>query len=56
MTTHLSVKQASQYLQVTIGTLRAWIKAGKVRASRSGRRLRIHPDDLETLLQPIARK
>lgn len=50
-----SPEDAAEYLGVHVQTVRAWIRAGRLRASRlAGQRaLRIRGSDLQTLLEPI---
>lgn len=50
-----SPEEAAEYLGVHVQTVRAWIRAGRLRASRlAGQRaLRITGSDLHTLLEPI---
>lgn len=42
----LTPKEAAAYLTISTRTLHRLIKAGKIRAIRLGRQVRLHPDDL----------
>jgi excisionase family DNA binding protein len=48
-------EEAADYLGVHIQTVRAWIRAGRLRASRlAGQRaLRIRASDLNSVLEPV---
>lgn len=50
-----SPEEAAEYLGVHVQTVRAWIRAGKLRASRlTGQRaLRIAASDLQSVLEPV---
>lgn len=50
-----SPEEAAQYLGVHVQTVRAWIRSGRLRASRlAGQRaLRIRASDLDSVLEPI---
>jgi excisionase family DNA binding protein len=45
-----SVAEVANYLGVSKDTLMAWIKAGRLKASRIGRYWRIRPQDVEAFL------
>lgn len=51
-----SPEEAAEYLGVHVQTVRAWIRSGRLRASRlAGQRaLRITASDLTTVLEPVA--
>jgi excisionase family DNA binding protein len=51
----LSPEEAAEYLKVHVQTVRAWIRSGKLRASRlAGQRsLRIRQSDLGSVLEPV---
>ena len=46
----LTVAEVAAYARVSTRTVYRAIWAGKLRASRSGRQLRIHPDDVDAWL------
>lgn len=46
----LSVSEAAEQLHVSSGTVRRWIGAGKLSATRTGRSWRIRPVDLARLI------
>jgi excisionase family DNA binding protein len=50
-----SPEEAAEYLGVHVQTVRAWIRSGRVKASRlAGQRaLRIRASDLESVLEPV---
>ncbi|MBN9491897.1 helix-turn-helix domain-containing protein [bacterium] len=50
-----SPEEAADYLGVHVQTVRAWIRSGKLRASRlTGQRaLRIAASDLQSVLEPV---
>lgn len=48
--TYLSVARAGEIAEVTPGTIRSWMKAGKLETHRAGRELRVKRSDLERLL------
>jgi excisionase family DNA binding protein len=50
-----SPEEAAEYLGVHVQTVRAWIRSGRLRASRlAGQRaLRIRASDLQTVLEPV---
>jgi excisionase family DNA binding protein len=45
------VKQAADFLHVSHYTVRAWIKAGKLRATRLGSLVRIEKSELRRLIE-----
>jgi excisionase family DNA binding protein len=47
----LSVDEAAQLLRVSSGTIRRWIDAGKLPATRTGRFWRIRQADVDNLAQ-----
>lgn len=49
-TAHLSTRAAAQHAGVAIGTIRRWIRDGKLRELRAGRHLRVRRADLDVLL------
>ncbi len=51
----LSPEEAAEYLRVHVQTVRAWIRSGKLKASRlvGQRSLRIHRSDLGSVLEPV---
>ncbi|MGD9933061.1 MAG: helix-turn-helix domain-containing protein [Dehalococcoidia bacterium] len=51
----LSPEEAAEYLRVHVQTVRAWIRSGKLKASRlvGQRSLRIHRSDLASVLEPV---
>lgn len=51
----LSPEEAADYLRVHVQTVRAWIRTGKLKASRlvGQRSLRIHRSDLDSVLEPV---
>lgn len=52
---YVSIDEAAEYLGVVPLTVRRWISAGLLPASRLGPRMvRIRRDDLDALLTPIA--
>ncbi|MCL4241792.1 MAG: helix-turn-helix domain-containing protein [Dehalococcoidia bacterium] len=50
-----SPEEAADYLGVHVQTVRAWIRSGRLRASRlAGQRaLRIRASDLQSVLEPV---
>ena len=48
---YLTVQEAASWLRVSELTVRRWIWAGKLPATRLGRLVRIKPADLESFLQ-----
>ncbi|MCK9521100.1 MAG: helix-turn-helix domain-containing protein, partial [Dehalococcoidia bacterium] len=50
-----SPEDAAEYLGVHVQTVRAWIRSGRLRASRlAGQRaLRIRASDLQSVLEPV---
>jgi excisionase family DNA binding protein len=53
---YLTVHEAASLLRVSELTVRRWIWAGKLPAARLGRRVRIRPSDLHSLLLPSPRR
>ena len=49
-TSHLSTRAAAIHAGVAMGTIRRWIRDGKLREHRAGRHLRVRRTDLEALL------
>lgn len=49
----LSVRQTAAVLQVNESTVRSEIAAGRLRASRVGRQLRLRPDDISAYLDRL---
>ena len=51
-----SPEEAADYLGVHVQTVRAWIRSGRLRASRlAGQRaIRIRASDLQSVLEPVA--
>jgi excisionase family DNA binding protein len=47
---YLSVAKAARVADVAPGTIRAWIRAGRLTAKRAGRVLRISRDELERFM------
>jgi excisionase family DNA binding protein len=47
----LTVDQVAEFAQVNSRTVRRLIKKGRLRVVRLGRSVRIHPEDLDALLQ-----
>jgi excisionase family DNA binding protein len=48
----MDVAEAAHYLKANPNTIRVWVRAGRLRASRSGRKLVFTQEDLEEFLQP----
>lgn len=48
---HLSTRTAAQHAGVAIGTIRRWIREGKLRELRAGRHLRVRRADVDALLK-----
>src|SRR5690606_30170222 len=48
----LTTEEAAEYLQVTVDTVRRYIREGRLRASRLGREYRIRQEDLDAFLDP----
>ena len=52
----LTVQQSAEVLGCSVGTIRNWIREGRLRAYRVGPRLlRIKPDDLEKTLRSYSK-
>lgn len=49
-TGHLSTRAAAQHAGVAMGTIRRWIRDGKLRELRAGRHLRVRRCDIDALL------
>jgi len=49
----LTIDEAAERMRVRPGTIRAWIRAGKLPAQRAGKRVLVRPADLAALLEPI---
>jgi len=49
-TAHLSTRDAAQHAGVAMGTIRRWIRDGKLRELRAGRHLRVRRVDIDALL------
>ncbi|MGE0401252.1 MAG: helix-turn-helix domain-containing protein [Kofleriaceae bacterium] len=47
---HLSTRAAAQHAGVAIGTIRRWVRDGKLRELRAGRHLRVRRSDIDALL------
>ena len=47
----LTIRQTASVLQVSVKTVRRWIKGGDLVAHRIGRQLRISRDDLQTFIK-----
>lgn len=48
---HLSTRDAAQHAGVAMGTIRRWIRDGKLREMRAGRHLRVRRADVDALLR-----
>lgn len=47
----LTVPQAAERVGVHTNTIYNWIKSGKLAVTRFGKATRIHPDDLESVIE-----
>ncbi len=47
----LSLGEAAESLSLSMWTLRAWIRAGKLRPVRLGRRVLVEPGELQRLIE-----
>lgn len=50
----VDVREAGRLLSVAPRTVRAWVKSGRIRCARLGRRVVIPVSELERLLAPVA--
>lgn len=48
---YLSTHDAAELADVAVGTIRRWVRAGKLRDHRAGRRVRVSRADLHRLLR-----
>jgi excisionase family DNA binding protein len=48
---YLSTKTAAKVADVASGTIRRWVRKGKLREHRAGRLVRVSRDDLQRLLR-----
>jgi excisionase family DNA binding protein len=49
-----TIQEAADYLEVSVITLRRWVKAGKLKADRIGKYLVFNVDDLKMVKKGIA--
>ncbi len=54
MSETITVREAAEICRVEERTIRDWIKQGKLKAMRLGKRYRLERADVEALFQPIA--
>lgn len=54
--TYLSISKAARFADVAPGTVRTWIRRGRLPAKRAGRVLRISRGELETFLTACANR
>lgn len=50
---HITVEEAARRLHVSTDTIRSWIKQGRLRALRVGRRLLLDPDAVAALVTEV---
>lgn len=53
---YLSTRAAAEVAGVAVGTIRRWIREGKLDEQRAGRMVRVRRDDLDRLLRDGGRK
>lgn len=49
----LTVRETAAYLKLSEGTVRRCIADGRLKVIRNGRLIRIHPDAVQDLLEPV---
>ena len=50
---YLSTTAAAQFADVSVGTIRRWVREGKLKEHRAGRSVRVRRQDLERLLSKV---